>query len=276
LFGQPERRVGNHPIDLRAIIFQKILARGNVGRPDLAESLGQNPGHMPIAAGRLQTGLSGEVLRRQHVREQSPRRPRRSWKIIQPGLRQTAPGHHGVRPSRLGHGPYRWSAQALAPTIHPARRVLTARVLSVGFQRRLHARQGFWCQNSPEFSTEFFDPLRLLARIDARNHVTAPLSKGQSNTIARTKWNRALPFRYLSAIMAQGVKGHKKRQNEERSVTAEEFRDALERLGWSQTKAAQRLGLSLRTINRYASGQTPVKRPVEIVLKNATELVRRP
>jgi transcriptional regulator with XRE-family HTH domain len=67
-----------------------------------------------------------------------------------------------------------------------------------------------------------------------------------------------------------------KRQNEERSVTAEEFRDALERLGWSQTKAAQRLGLSLRTINRYASGQTPVKRPVEIVLKNATELVRRP
>jgi transcriptional regulator with XRE-family HTH domain len=51
-----------------------------------------------------------------------------------------------------------------------------------------------------------------------------------------------------------------KRQNEERSVTAEEFRDALERLGWSQTKAAQRLGLSLRTINRYASGQTPVKR----------------
>jgi len=58
-------------------------------------------------------------------------------------------------------------------------------------------------------------------------------------------------------------------------VTANEFRDALQKLGWSQTKAAQRLGLSLRQINRYASGQTPVKRPVEIVLRNAAELARR-
>lgn len=59
-------------------------------------------------------------------------------------------------------------------------------------------------------------------------------------------------------------------------MTSEEFRAALKSLGWTQWQAAHHLGLSLRTILRYAGGQIAVKRPVALALNEALARAGRP
>ena len=52
-------------------------------------------------------------------------------------------------------------------------------------------------------------------------------------------------------------------------MTHTEFKAALAALGWNQSDAARHLGVTLRTISRYANGHIPVRRPVELVMKEA-------
>lgn len=41
------------------------------------------------------------------------------------------------------------------------------------------------------------------------------------------------------------------------SMSAEQFRNALERLGWQQADFADRAGLTRQTVNRWATGFAP-------------------
>ena len=52
-------------------------------------------------------------------------------------------------------------------------------------------------------------------------------------------------------------------------MTGAEFKAALETLRWTHMRATHELGLSLRTVTRYAAGETPVPRTVAIVLRAA-------
>jgi transcriptional regulator with XRE-family HTH domain len=58
-------------------------------------------------------------------------------------------------------------------------------------------------------------------------------------------------------------------------MTDIEFRRALRALGWTQERTAQELGLSLRTVTRYAAGTTRIPTPVVLALKAARERARR-
>lgn len=55
-------------------------------------------------------------------------------------------------------------------------------------------------------------------------------------------------------------------------MTPDEFRTALERLGLTQIGAARFLGLDERTLRRYATGEKPVPRTVEMILRIAERL----
>ena len=48
-----------------------------------------------------------------------------------------------------------------------------------------------------------------------------------------------------------------KRPTDDRTLTPEQFTDALAALGWKQTDFARRTGLSVAAVNRWATGQTP-------------------
>lgn len=50
-------------------------------------------------------------------------------------------------------------------------------------------------------------------------------------------------------------------------MNAQQYRDALERLGWTQARAAEELGIDARTSRRYALGECPVPGPVEKLLE---------
>jgi transcriptional regulator with XRE-family HTH domain len=41
------------------------------------------------------------------------------------------------------------------------------------------------------------------------------------------------------------------------SMTAQQFKDALERLGWQQADFAERAGLTRTTVSRWATGAAP-------------------
>lgn len=49
-------------------------------------------------------------------------------------------------------------------------------------------------------------------------------------------------------------------------MTPEKFQAAIEKLGLSQVKAARLFGYNERTTRRWASGEDPVPRIIEIVL----------
>jgi transcriptional regulator with XRE-family HTH domain len=48
-----------------------------------------------------------------------------------------------------------------------------------------------------------------------------------------------------------------KRSTTYTSMSAEQFRSALERLGWQQADFAERAGLTRQTVNRWATGFAP-------------------
>jgi transcriptional regulator with GAF, ATPase, and Fis domain len=64
--------------------------------------------------------------------------------------------------------------------------------------------------------------------------------------------------------------------NHLRMMTPDEFRNALETLGWTQARAARYLGLTLRTISRYVMGKSPIRRPVEIAIDEALTHAGKP
>jgi hypothetical protein len=60
----------------------------------------------------------------------------------------------------------------------------------------------------------------------------------------------------------------------ELNASAIAFRDFLESRGWDQNKAAEMLHVDLRTIRRYAGGDTipgPIKRIINVVYKHKLE-----
>jgi transcriptional regulator with XRE-family HTH domain len=59
-------------------------------------------------------------------------------------------------------------------------------------------------------------------------------------------------------------------------MTPDEFRNALETLGWTQARAARYLGLTLRTISRYVTGKSPIRRPVKIAIDEALTHAGKP
>jgi len=54
-------------------------------------------------------------------------------------------------------------------------------------------------------------------------------------------------------------------------MTPSDFKTRRQFLGYTQTEFAQRLGLSLRTVQYYESGEVPINRTVELLL-DAIEL----
>jgi transcriptional regulator with XRE-family HTH domain len=50
-------------------------------------------------------------------------------------------------------------------------------------------------------------------------------------------------------------------------MTARKYRNALNKLGWSQLEAARQLGVNPRTSRRYALGERKVPKTVELLLK---------
>jgi len=57
-------------------------------------------------------------------------------------------------------------------------------------------------------------------------------------------------------------------------MTGKDFRERREFLGYTQNEFAKKLGLSLRTIQYYESGEVPINRTVELLLQ-AIELDER-
>lgn len=49
-------------------------------------------------------------------------------------------------------------------------------------------------------------------------------------------------------------------------MTTEAFRAALSKLGLTQCEAARRLGISERTVRRYANGYRPIKLHIALAL----------
>lgn len=49
-----------------------------------------------------------------------------------------------------------------------------------------------------------------------------------------------------------------KRKTDHRTLTAEQFAQALTALGWKQTDFVRRTGLTTGTVSRWATGQVPI------------------
>jgi transcriptional regulator with XRE-family HTH domain len=50
-------------------------------------------------------------------------------------------------------------------------------------------------------------------------------------------------------------------------MTANQFKQALDRLGLSQVRAAKAIGISFRSVNRYATGKQPIPAIVANMIK---------
>jgi transcriptional regulator with XRE-family HTH domain len=50
-------------------------------------------------------------------------------------------------------------------------------------------------------------------------------------------------------------------------VTSQQYRAALERLGWTQAEAAAELGVDARTSRRYALGECPIPLTVQKLIE---------
>lgn len=61
--------------------------------------------------------------------------------------------------------------------------------------------------------------------------------------------------------------GAKNLRTTEDGMTAEELREALDDLGLTQTEAARRLRVSLRTVQNWCGGQHEVPGPVEVLIE---------
>ena len=51
------------------------------------------------------------------------------------------------------------------------------------------------------------------------------------------------------------------------NMTSEQFREAKLSLGWSASKASEKLGVTTRSVRRYMSGDAPVPLPVAHLIK---------
>jgi transcriptional regulator with XRE-family HTH domain len=50
-------------------------------------------------------------------------------------------------------------------------------------------------------------------------------------------------------------------------MDARQYRKAIEELGWTQSKAAEELGIHQRTSRKYALGERPIPLTIELLLE---------
>lgn len=58
-------------------------------------------------------------------------------------------------------------------------------------------------------------------------------------------------------------------------MTAQEFKDAREELGWTQSALASALGVTLRAVQYYEAGQRAIPGPVDRIVTSTLDLTRR-
>lgn len=73
-----------------------------------------------------------------------------------------------------------------------------------------------------------------------------------------------VPRPYATGLQGEGVP----------IVTPAEFKAAREELGWTQSALASALGVTLRAVQYYESGQRAISRPVERLLVSVLGVTR--
>jgi hypothetical protein len=57
-------------------------------------------------------------------------------------------------------------------------------------------------------------------------------------------------------------------------MTAEELQTAIEQFGLTMERAAERLGIGVRSLYRYVSGERAIPRPIALAIRQQQELRR--